>query len=66
MPVILNTVSVVGAMDKKTVQYEALFLMTLHLMQLMRVEKLITESEYHMAEHQMLEKYHPFSGSLYT
>jgi hypothetical protein len=29
-------------------------------MQLMRDEKLITESEYHMAEHQMLEKYHPF------
>jgi hypothetical protein len=53
-------------MDKKTFQNEALFLMTLHLMQLMRDEKLITESEYHMAERQMLEKYHPFSGSLYT
>jgi hypothetical protein len=66
MPVILNTVSVVVAMDKKTFQNEALFLITLHLIQSMRDEKLITESEYHMAEHQMLEKYHPFSGSLYT
>ena len=66
MPVILNTVSVVVAMDKKTFQNEALFLMTLHLMQLMRDEKLITESEYHMAEHKKKKKYHPFSGSLYT
>jgi hypothetical protein len=32
----------------------------------MRDEKLITESEYHTAERQMLEKYQPFSGSLYT
>lgn len=66
MPVILSTVSVVVVMDKKTFKNETLFLMTLHLMQLMRDEKLITESEYHMAEHQMLEKYQPFSGSLYT
>jgi hypothetical protein len=66
MRVILNTVSAETVMDKKTFQNEALFLMTLHLMQLMRDEKLITESEYHMAERQMLEKYHPFSGSLYT
>lgn len=66
MRVILNTVSVVVAMDKKTFQNEALFLMTLHLMQLMRDEKLITESEYHTAERQMLEKYQPLSGSLYT
>lgn len=66
MPVILNTVSALVIMDKKTFQNEALFLMTLHLMQLMRDEKLITESEYHAAERQMLEKYHPFFGSLYT
>lgn len=66
MPVILSTVSAETVMDKKTFQNEALFLMTLHLMQLIRDEKLITESEYHMAERQMLEKYHPFSGSLYT
>ena len=66
MRVILNTVSAVVAMDKKTFQNEALFLITLHLIQLMRDEKLITESEYHTAERQMLEKYHPFSGSLYT
>lgn len=66
MRVILNTVSAVVAMDKKTFQNEALFLITLHLIQLMRDEKLITESEYHIAERQMLEKYQPFSGSLYT
>jgi hypothetical protein len=66
MPVILNTVSAVVVMDKKTFQNEALFLMTLHLIQSMRDEKLITESEYHTAERQMLEKYQPFSGSLYT
>jgi hypothetical protein len=66
MPVILSTVSAVAVMDKKTFQNEALFLITLHLMQLMRDEKLITESEYHMAECQMLEKYQPFSSSLYT
>jgi hypothetical protein len=66
MRVILNTVSAVVAMDKKTFQNEALFLITLHLIQLMRDEKLITESEYHTAERQMLEKYQPLSGSLYT
>jgi hypothetical protein len=66
MPVILSTVSAVVTMDKKTFQNEALFLITLHLMQSMRDEKLITESEYHTAERQMLEKYQPFSGSLYT
>jgi len=66
MPVILNTVSAVVAMDKKTFQNEAMFLITLHLMQSMRDEKLITESEYHTAERQILEKYQPFSGSLYT
>ena len=66
MRVILNTVSAVAVMDKKTFQNEALFLITLHLIQSMRDEKLITESEYHTAERQMLEKYHPFSGSLYT
>jgi hypothetical protein len=36
MPAILNTVSAVVAMDKKTFQNEALFLMTLHLIQSMR------------------------------
>jgi hypothetical protein len=66
MPAILSIVSAVVAMDKKTFQNEALFLITLHLMQSMRDEKLITESEYHTAERQMLEKYQPFSGSLYT
>lgn len=66
MPVILRTVSAVVVMDKKTFQNEMLFLITLHLMQLMRDEKLITESEYHIAERQMLEKYQPFSSSLYT
>jgi hypothetical protein len=66
MPVILSTVSAVVAMDKTTFQNEALFLITLYLMQSMCDEKLITESEYHVAERQMLEKYQPFSGSLYT
>jgi hypothetical protein len=66
MPVILNTVLAVVAMDKKIFKNEALFLITLHLLQLMRDEKLITESEYHITERQMIEKYQPFSGSLYT
>nr|WP_296326992.1 SHOCT domain-containing protein [uncultured Acidaminococcus sp.] len=40
--------------------------MTMHLARKMLAEKLITEKEYWAFEQEMLNKYQPFSGDLYT
>jgi hypothetical protein len=66
MPVISNTGSGVVTMDKRTFQNETAFQVTMHLARTMLAEKLITEKEYQAFEQEMLLKYQPFSGDLYT
>jgi hypothetical protein len=53
-------------MDKRTFHNEAAFQVMLHLARAMLAEKLITEKEYLAFEQEMLNKYQPFSGDLYT
>lgn len=66
MTAILLTGLEVFAMDKKTFQQEAAFQVTLHLARKMLAKKLITEKEYHDFERDMLRRYQPFSGDLFT
>lgn len=66
MPVISNTDLGVVAMDKRTFHNEAAFQVTMHLARTMLAKKLITEKEYQAFEQEMLCKYQPFSGDLYT
>ncbi len=66
MPVISNTASGVATMDKRTFHDEAAFQVTMHMARTMLAEKLITEKEYRVFEQEMLNKYQPFSGDLYT
>jgi hypothetical protein len=66
MPAISNTGSGVVTMDKRTFHNEAAFQVMLHLARAMLAEKLITEKEYLAFEQEMLNKYQPFSGDLYT
>lgn len=54
------------AMDKKTFQQEAAFQVTLHLARKMLARKLITEKEYREFERDMLRRFQPFSGDLFT
>lgn len=54
------------AMDKKTFQQEAAFQVTMHLARKMLAKKLITEKEYRDFEQDMLRRYQPFSGDLFT
>lgn len=56
----------VFAMDKKTFQQEAAFQVTMHLARKMLAKKLITEKEYRDFERDMLQRYQPFSGDLFT
>lgn len=53
-------------MDKKSFQNETVFQIVMHLARAMLAEKLITEKEYRAFEQDMLYKYQPFSGNLYT
>ncbi|WP_298637202.1 SHOCT domain-containing protein [uncultured Megasphaera sp.] len=66
MPVISSTDSGVSAMDKRLFRNEATFQVTMYLARVMLAEKLITEKEYQTFEQEMLHKYQPFSGDLYT
>lgn len=66
MPVIFPIGSGVSAMDKKSFQNETVFQIVMHLARAMLAEKLITEKEYRAFEQDMLYKYQPFSGNLYT
>lgn len=66
MPVIFPIGSGVSAMDKKSFQNETVFQIVMHLARAMLAEKLITEKEYRAFEQDMLYKYQPFSGDLYT
>ena len=66
MPAISNTVSGVATMDKRTFHNEAAFQVTMHRARTMLAEELITEKEYWAFEQEMLNKYQPFSGDLYT
>jgi hypothetical protein len=53
-------------MDKKTFQNEATFQVTLHVARKMLAQKLITEKEYRDFEKEMIRRYQPFSGDLFT
>ncbi len=66
MPVISNIGLGVATMDKRSFHNEAAFQVTMHLARTMLAEKLITEKEFRTFEQEMLNKYQPFSGDLYT
>ena len=66
MPAISNTDSGVDTMDKRVFHNEAAFQVTMHLARTMLAEKIIIEKEYWDFEQEMLLKYQPFSGDLYT
>lgn len=63
---ILHTGSEVSAMDKRSFQNETAFQMEMYLARWMLAEKLITGKEYRNFEQEMLRRYQPFSGDLYT
>ena len=66
MPAILLTGSEVSTMDKRSFQNETTFQVTMHLARKMLAAKLITEKEYRDFEQEMIRRYQPFSGDLYT
>jgi hypothetical protein len=66
MPAILLTGLGVYAMDKRSFQNETTFQVTMHLARTMLAAKLITEKEYRDFEQEMILRYQPFSGDLYT
>ena len=66
MPAILHIGSEVSAMDKRSFQNETAFQMAMYLARRMLAEKLITGKEYRDFEQEMLRRYQPFSGDLYT
>lgn len=66
MPAISSIDSGVATMDKRSFHNEAAFQVTMHLARTMLAKKLITEKEYRAIEQEMLNKYQPFSGDLYT
>ena len=53
-------------MDKKTFQNEAVFQVTLHIARKMLAQKLITEKEYRDFEKEIIRRWQPFSGDLFT
>lgn len=53
-------------MDKRLSHNDTTFQLTMYLAKELLEEKLINEKEYHVFEQEMLRKYHPFSGDLYT
>ena len=66
MPVISSPDSEVAVMDKRPFRNEAAFQVTMHLARTMLAKELITEKEYRAFEQEMLLKYQPFFGDLYT
>lgn len=66
MPAILLIGSEVSAMDKRSFQDETAFQVVMHLARRMLVGKLITGKEYRGFEQEMIRRYQPFSGDLYT
>lgn len=66
MLAILLTGSKVSAMDKKLFFNEITFQVTINLARKMMAAKLITGKEYRDFEQEMLRRYQPFSGDLYT
>lgn len=66
MPAILHTGSEVSAMDKRLFQNETVFQVVMHLARRMLAEKLITGKEYRDFVQEMICRYQPFSGDLYT
>lgn len=54
------------AMDKRSFQNETAFQVVMHLARRMLAEKLITGKEYRDFEQEMIRRYQPFSGDLYT
>lgn len=53
-------------MNRQEFQHEIAFQVTMHLLRNMRDKKLISEKEYHTAERELLSKYNPRLGSLFT
>lgn len=53
-------------MDKRSFQNETACRMAMHPARRMLAEKLITGKEYRDFEQEMLRRYQPFSGDLYT
>ena len=53
-------------MDKRSFQNETAFQVVMHLARRMLAEKLITGKEYQDFEQEMIRRYQPFSGDLYT
>lgn len=53
-------------MDKRSFQNGTAFQVVMHLARRMLAEKLITGKEYRDFEQEMLRRYQPFSGDLYT
>lgn len=66
MPVILLIDLGVWTLDKTTFQNESAFQMTLYLARSMLAEKLITEKEYRDFKKEIIKRYEPFFGDLYT
>lgn len=66
MPAMSSIGSEVFAMDKKLFRNEATFQVTMYLARAMLAETLITKKEYRAFEQEMLSKYQPFFGDLYT
>lgn len=53
-------------MDKRSFQNETAFRVVMHLARRMLAEKLITGKEYRDFVQEMICRYQPFSGDLYT
>ena len=53
-------------MDKRSFQIDTAFQMAIYLARRMLAEELITGKEYRDFEQEMLRRYQPFSGDLYT
>lgn len=56
----------VFAMDKRSFQNETVFQVVMYLARRMLAEKLITGKEYRDFVQEMIRRYQPFSGDLYT
>ncbi|WP_370839048.1 SHOCT domain-containing protein [Phascolarctobacterium faecium] len=53
-------------LDKTTFENESAFQMTLYLARTMLEDKLITEKEYRDFKKEIIKRYEPFFGDLYT
>ena len=66
MPAMSSIASEMVAMDKRLFRNEATFQVTMYLARVMLAEKLITGKEYRDFVQEMIRRYPPFSGDLYT